>query len=146
MDNGNQPVIVSAVRTAVGRAFKGTLRETRPDDLAAACFNAALERAGGFDPGALDDIVLGCAMPEGPQGLNLARLAQLRAGMRVVVVAGAVDEQRVVVDKAAKPWMYLILTPLSVLSAMSPRVSSTCRRVLSSLLQSSFALPVLIPR
>jgi acetyl-CoA acyltransferase len=81
MDNGNQPVIVSAVRTAVGRAFKGTLRETRPDDLAAACFNAALERGGGFDPGALDDIVLGCAMPEGPQGLNLARLAQLRAGI-----------------------------------------------------------------
>jgi acetyl-CoA acyltransferase len=81
MDNGNQPVIVSAVRTAVGRAFKGTLRETRPDDLAAACFNAALERAGGFDPAALDDIVLGCAMPEGPQGLNLARLAQLRAGI-----------------------------------------------------------------
>jgi acetyl-CoA acyltransferase len=81
MENGNQPVIVSAVRTAVGRAFRGTLRETRPDDLAAACFNAALERAGGFDPAALDDIVLGCAMPEGPQGLNLARLAQLRAGI-----------------------------------------------------------------
>jgi acetyl-CoA acyltransferase len=77
MNNGNQPVIVSAVRTAVGRAFKGTLRETRPDDLAAACFNAALERAGGFDSAALDDVVLGCAMPEGPQGLNLARLAQL---------------------------------------------------------------------
>jgi acetyl-CoA acyltransferase len=91
MDNGNQPVIVSAVRTAVGRAFKGTLRETRPDDLAAACFNAALERAGGYDPAALDDIVLGCAMPEGPQGLNLARLAQLRAGIPHEVPAVTVN-------------------------------------------------------
>ena len=91
MNNGNQPVIVSAVRTAVGRAFKGTLRETRPDDLAAVCFNAALERAGGLDPTALDDIVLGCAMPEGPQGLNLARLAQLRAGIPYQVPAMTVN-------------------------------------------------------
>ena len=91
MSNANEPVLVSAVRTAVGRAFKGTLRETRPDDLAAACFNAALERAGGFDPAALDDIVLGCAMPEGPQGLNLARLAQLRAGIPYQVPAMTVN-------------------------------------------------------
>ncbi len=90
MNNGNQPVIVSAVRTAVGRAFKGTLRETRPDDLAAACFNAALDRAS-FDPSALDDVVLGCAMPEGPQGLNLARLAQLRAGIPYQVPAVTVN-------------------------------------------------------
>jgi acetyl-CoA acyltransferase len=90
MNNGNQPVIVSSVRTAVGRAFKGTLRETRPDDLAAACFNAALERAS-FDPSALDDVVLGCAMPEGPQGLNLARLAQLRAGIPYQVPAATVN-------------------------------------------------------
>ncbi len=76
MKNKNEPVIVSAVRTAVGKAFKGTLRETRPDDLAAACLTAALERAGGFDPAEVDDIILGCAMPEGPQGLNVARLAQ----------------------------------------------------------------------
>ncbi len=81
MSRENEPVVVSAVRTAVGRAFKGTLRETRPDDLAAACLVGALERAGGFDPAAVDDIVLGCAMPEGPQGLNVARLAQFRAGI-----------------------------------------------------------------
>ncbi|HEX9886056.1 MAG TPA: thiolase family protein [Longimicrobiales bacterium] len=81
MSNANEPVIVSAVRTAVGRAFRGTLRETRPDDLAAACMNAALERAGGFDPALVDDVILGCAMPEGPQGLNLARLALFRAGL-----------------------------------------------------------------
>jgi acetyl-CoA acyltransferase len=87
MSNKNEPVIVSAVRTAVGKAFKGTLRETRPDDLAAACLAAALERAGGFDPAALDDIILGCAMPEGPQGLNVARLAQFRAGIPYQVPA-----------------------------------------------------------
>ena len=91
MTHASEPVIVSAVRTAVGRAFKGTLRETRPDDLAAAVFNAALERAGGFDAGALDDIILGCAMPEGPQGLNLARLAQLRAGIPYQVPAMTVN-------------------------------------------------------
>jgi acetyl-CoA acyltransferase len=87
MSNKNEPVIVSAVRTAVGKAFKGTLRETRPDDLAAACLVGALERAGGFDPAALDDVILGCAMPEGPQGLNVARLAQLRAGIPYQVPA-----------------------------------------------------------
>lgn len=81
MSTHNEPVIVSAVRTAVGRAFKGTLRETRPDDLAAACLAGALERAGSFDPATLDDVVLGCAMPEGPQGLNVARMAQFRAGI-----------------------------------------------------------------
>lgn len=87
MSNKNEPVIVSAVRTAVGRALKGTLRETRPDDLAAACLTAALERAGGMDPATVDDIILGCAMPEGPQGLNVARMAQFRAGIPYQVPA-----------------------------------------------------------
>lgn len=87
MKNSNDPVIVSAVRTAVGRAFKGTLRETRPDDLAATCLTGALQAAGGFDASALDDVILGCAMPEGPQGLNIARLAQLRAGIPYQVPA-----------------------------------------------------------
>ncbi|HSG47550.1 MAG TPA: beta-ketoacyl synthase N-terminal-like domain-containing protein, partial [Longimicrobiales bacterium] len=87
MSNKNEPVIVSAVRTAVGRAFKGTLREMRPDDLAAACLTAALERAGGVDPATVDDIILGCAMPEGPQGLNVARMAQFRAGIPYQVPA-----------------------------------------------------------
>ena len=87
MKNANDPVLVSAVRTAVGRAFRGTLRETRPDDLAATCLTGALEAAGGFDSTALDDVILGCAMPEGPQGLNIARLAQLRAGIPYQVPA-----------------------------------------------------------
>jgi len=87
MNNANDPVIVSAVRTAVGKAFKGALRETRPDDLAAACLTGALQAAGGFDPAALDDIILGCAMPEGVQGLNVARLAQFRSGIPHTVPA-----------------------------------------------------------
>ena len=87
MKNKNDPVIVSAVRTAVGKAFKGALRETRPDDLAAACLTGALEAAGGFDPAAVDDIILGCAMPEGVQGLNIARLAQFRSGIPNTVPA-----------------------------------------------------------
>ena len=87
MSNKNEPVIVSAVRTAVGKSAKGALRETRPDDLAAACLRAALERAPGVDPATLDDIILGCAIPEGPQGLNVARLAQLRAGIPYQVPA-----------------------------------------------------------
>jgi acetyl-CoA acyltransferase len=68
-------VVASAVRTAVGRALKGTLRNTRPDDLAAAAMVAAVERVKGLEPAALEDVVLGCAMPEGEQGLNIARNA-----------------------------------------------------------------------
>ncbi|MFZ5890891.1 MAG: thiolase family protein [Myxococcota bacterium] len=68
-------VVASAVRTAVGRSTKGTLRHTRPDDLAAAAMVAAVERVKGLQPAALDDVVLGCAMPEGEQGLNIARNA-----------------------------------------------------------------------
>src|SRR3954463_11690281 len=74
-------VIVSAVRTAVGKAPGGTLRGTRPDDLAAAVIAEALRRAPGIDPAEIDDVILGCAMPEGEQGLNVARIASLRAGI-----------------------------------------------------------------
>jgi acetyl-CoA acyltransferase len=68
-------VVACAVRTPVGRSLKGTLRSTRPDDLAAAVMVAAVERVKGLEPGALDDVVLGCAMPEAEQGLNIARNA-----------------------------------------------------------------------
>jgi acetyl-CoA acyltransferase len=73
-------VIVSAVRTPVGRGIKGTLANTRPDDLAALVMNEAVKRAG-IDPALVEDVYLGCAIPEAEQGLNLARLAALRAGM-----------------------------------------------------------------
>jgi acetyl-CoA acyltransferase len=76
-----QAVIVAGARTAVGRAPRGTLRATRPDDMAAAAIAEAVKRADGLDPSEVEDVILGCAVPEGPQGLNVARLAALRAGL-----------------------------------------------------------------
>ena len=84
-------VIVSAVRTAVGKAPKGTLRGTRPDDLAAATIGEALRRAAPIDPNEIDDVILGCAMPEAEQGLNVARIASLRAGIPVTASAVTVN-------------------------------------------------------
>src|SRR5437879_9081902 len=78
-----EAVIASSVRTAVGKAFKGTLRATRPDDLAAVAIKSALERVPQLDPKEIEDVVLGCAMPEGEQGMNIARIASLRAGLPV---------------------------------------------------------------
>jgi acetyl-CoA acyltransferase len=75
-----QAVIVSAVRTAVGRAKKGTLANTRPDELAAIVLKEAIKRAG-IDAKEVEDVILGCAMPEGEQGMNIARLSALLAGM-----------------------------------------------------------------
>jgi acetyl-CoA acyltransferase len=80
-------VIVSAVRTPVGRAFKGTLRATRPDELAAVAIKGALERVPQLDPNEIEDVIIGCAMPEAEQGMNVARIASLRAGLPVEVSA-----------------------------------------------------------
>jgi acetyl-CoA acyltransferase len=80
-------VIVSAVRTPVGRAFKGTLRATRPDELAAVAIKGALDRVPQVDPGEIEDVILGCATPEAEQGMNVARIASLRAGLPVEVSA-----------------------------------------------------------
>src|ERR1051325_278568 len=77
----NDVVIVAAARTPIGRASRGTLRFTRPDELAAIAIKAAIERAQGLDPAEVEDIVLGCAMPEQEQGMNMARIAALRAGL-----------------------------------------------------------------
>ena len=84
-------VIVSAVRTAVGKAPKGTLSVMRPDELGAAAIGAALARAPGFDPALVDDVIVGCAMPEAEQGLNVARIASLRAGIPVEASAVTVN-------------------------------------------------------
>jgi acetyl-CoA acyltransferase len=84
-------VIVSAVRTAVGRAPNGTLRGTRPDELAAVAIGEALKRAPGIDPSEVDDVILGCAMPEAEQGMNVARIASLRAGVPVSASAVTVN-------------------------------------------------------
>src|ERR687887_699931 len=87
----NDAVIVSAVRTAVGRAPSGTLRGTRPDELAAAAIQEALRRAPAIEPGQVDDVILGCAMPEAEQGMNVARIASLRAGIPVQASAVTVN-------------------------------------------------------
>jgi acetyl-CoA acyltransferase len=76
-----EAVLVSSVRTAVGKAFKGSLRATRPDDLAAVAIKGALARVPALDPKEIDDVILGCAMPEGEQGMNVARIASVRAGL-----------------------------------------------------------------
>ena len=79
----NEVIIASAVRTPVGKAPRGTLRTTRPDDLAAVAINGALERIPQLDRSQIDDVILGCAMPEAEQGMNVARIASLRAGLPV---------------------------------------------------------------
>ena len=84
-------VVVSAVRTPVGRAPRGMFRTTRPDDLAARVLSEAIARVPGLDPREIDDVMLGCAMPEAEQGLNVARIASLRAGLPVAVSAVTIN-------------------------------------------------------
>jgi acetyl-CoA acyltransferase len=84
-------VIVSAVRTAVGKAPRGTLSVVRPDELAATAIRGALARVPGLDASSIEDVILGCAMPEGEQGLNVARIASLRAGIPVEASAVTVN-------------------------------------------------------
>src|SRR6185436_7691309 len=73
------------------KAPLGTLRSTRPDEMAATVIAAALERAPGLDPAEVDDVILGCAMPEGEQGFNVARIASLRAGVPVSASAVTIN-------------------------------------------------------
>lgn len=84
-------VLVSSVRTPVGRAYKGTLRATRPDELAAIAIKGALARVPQLDPKEIEDVILGCAMPEAEQGMNVARTASLRAGLPVEVSAMTIN-------------------------------------------------------
>jgi acetyl-CoA acyltransferase len=86
-----EAVVVSAVRTPVGKAPNGALRTTRPDDLGALVMREAIARAPGLDPAEIEDVILGCAMPEAEQGLNVARIAALRAGLPVSTSAITVN-------------------------------------------------------
>jgi acetyl-CoA acyltransferase len=86
-----EAVIVSAVRTPVGKAKKGTLKDMRPDDMAAAVIAEAVKRTPGLRPEEIDDVILGCAMPEAEQGMNVARIASLRAGLPAEVSAITVN-------------------------------------------------------
>ena len=86
-----EAVIVSAVRTPVGRAPKGALSTTRPDDLAAIALSGALDKVRALDKAEIDDVILGCAQPEGEQGWNIARWAILRAGLPVEIPGATVN-------------------------------------------------------
>jgi acetyl-CoA acyltransferase len=86
-----EAVIVSAVRTAVGKAGRGSLATTRPDDLAATAITGALAKVPELDPNEIEDVILGCAMPEAEQGMNVARIAALRAGLPVTSSAMTVN-------------------------------------------------------
>jgi acetyl-CoA acyltransferase len=86
-----EAVIVSAVRTAVGKAPRGALRQTRPDDMAATAIQAALARVPAVRPETVGDVILGCAMPEAEQGMNVARTASLLAGIPVTAAAMTVN-------------------------------------------------------
>ena len=86
-----EAVIVSAVRTAVGKAPKGTLKNTRPDDLGAAAIKEAVERVEGLDAAQVEDVIMGCAFPEAEQGMNVARTAMIAAGLPVETSAMTVN-------------------------------------------------------
>ena len=86
-----EAVIVSIARTAVGKAPRGTLRATRPDDMAAAVIQEAIQHVPGLDRNEIEDVILGCAMPEAEQGNNVARVAALRAGLPVTCSAMTVN-------------------------------------------------------
>src|SRR5437870_13673436 len=84
-------LIVSAVRTAVGKAPKGTLRDTRPDEMGAAVIKEAMARVPGLQPSEIEDVIMGCAMPEAEQGMNVARAAAIRAGLPVETSAMTIN-------------------------------------------------------
>lgn len=84
-------VIVSAVRTAVGKAPKGTLRNTRPDEMGAAVIKVAIDRVPGLSAAEIEDVIMGCAMPEAEQGMNVARAAAIRAGLPVETSAMTIN-------------------------------------------------------
>ena len=86
-----EAVIVSAVRTAVGKAPRGTLKNTRPDDLGATAIKEAVERAPGLDTAQIEDVIMGCAFPEAEQGMNVARTAMIAAGLPVETSAMTVN-------------------------------------------------------
>src|SRR5207253_2485215 len=86
-----EAVIVSAVRTAVGKAPKGTLRDTRPDEMGAAVIRDAIARVPGLEASEIEDVIMGCAMPEAEQGMNVARAAAIRAGLPVETSAMTIN-------------------------------------------------------
>ncbi len=91
LDPSRDPVIIAAARTAVGKAKRGSLITTRPDEMAALVIQELLKRAQALDPADIDDVILGCAFPEGEQGMNMARMVALRAGLPASVPAETIN-------------------------------------------------------
>jgi acetyl-CoA acyltransferase len=91
LDSNRDAVVIAASRTAVGRAKRGSLATTRPDDMASEVIRDLLKRVDGLDPAEVDDVILGCAFPEGEQGMNMARMVALRAGLPQSVPAETVN-------------------------------------------------------
>jgi acetyl-CoA acyltransferase len=87
----HEAVITATVRTPIGRAANGALKDTRPDDLAALVMQEVLQRVPNLDPAEVEDVILGCAIPEGPQGMNIGRIAALKAGLPHSVPAQTVN-------------------------------------------------------
>jgi acetyl-CoA acyltransferase len=87
----NEAFIVSSVRTAVGKANKGSLRNVRPEHLGATAVRGAIERAGGLNPEQVEDLIIGCAFPEGPQGMNMASIIAHKAGLPDSTAAATVN-------------------------------------------------------
>ncbi len=91
IDPSREPVIVAAARTAVGKAKRGSLATVRPDEMAAVVIGDLLKRVEALDPAEIDDVILGCAFPEGEQGMNMARMVSLRAGLPNSVPAETIN-------------------------------------------------------
>ncbi|HSF80070.1 MAG TPA: acetyl-CoA C-acyltransferase [Anaerolineales bacterium] len=91
LDPTREPVIVAAARTPVGKAKRGSLATTRPDEMAAAVIQELLKRAEGLDPAEIDDFILGCAFPEGEQGMNMARMVALSSSLPLTVPAETIN-------------------------------------------------------
>lgn len=91
VDPAREPVIVAAARTAIGKAMRGSLKTTRPDELAALVIQDLLKRVPELKPEDIDDVILGCAFPEGEQGMNIARMVAIRAGLPVSVPAETIN-------------------------------------------------------
>src|SRR5258708_33161005 len=86
-----EAVLVASSRTGLAESFRGSFNMTRPDDLAAHCIQDVLRKAPKLDPAEIEDVILGCAQPNGPQGSNVARIAAIRAGLPVTVAGTTVN-------------------------------------------------------
>src|SRR6516225_5173713 len=86
-----EAVVVTSSRTALAKSHRGSFNMTRPDDLAAHCIQDVLRKTPNLDPAEIEDVVLGCAQPHGPQGQNVARIAAIRAGLPATVAATTIN-------------------------------------------------------